>query len=75
MEKEYFQTIGGKIRLLRIMHGMNQRDFANIMHVTKSTVCRWERNQTEIDTKSLVKIADMFQVKLTLLLDEARPLK
>lgn len=72
---DYFLTIGGKIRLLRVMHGMSQMELADIMHVTQSVVCRWEKNQTEPDAKTIIILAQLFQVQLTLLVDEKRPLK
>lgn len=39
--------IGGNIKKLRLMHKMEQKDLAKLLHVSDKTVSSWETNRTQ----------------------------
>lgn len=39
--------IGGNIKKLRLMHGMEQKDLAKLLHVSDKTISSWETNRTQ----------------------------
>ena len=62
------QTIGHRIRQLRIRNSLTQRKLANILYVSDKTVSSWETDRTEPDITSIIKISVLLQVSLEYLL-------
>jgi transcriptional regulator with XRE-family HTH domain len=58
-EKSIFSQ---RLRALRKQKKIRQKDLADIMKVSASTVTRWEKGQNEPDTEKIREIADYFQV-------------
>jgi transcriptional regulator with XRE-family HTH domain len=59
------KIIGNNIKLLRQKNGLNQKKLGIILgHVPNTTVSSWETGQSVPDEKTLVAIADYFQVAL-----------
>ena len=56
------------IRDLRKEKGMSQKQFAAILNVSESAVCKWEKGVNLPDTLNLQTISDMFQVTVNELL-------
>lgn len=62
------------IRDLRKEKGMSQKQFAAILNVSESAVCKWEKGVNLPDTLNLQTISDMFQVTVNeLLAGEKKP--
>lgn len=59
---------GERLSELRKDRGMTQRAFADQMHVSLNTVSAWERNLSEPDDETKLKLAQMFNVSLDYLL-------
>ncbi len=56
------------IRDLRKEKGMSQKQFAAVLNVSESAVCKWEKGVNLPDTLNLQAISDMFQVTVNELL-------
>ncbi len=61
--------IGKKIRSLRLQKNLLQKDLAQILKVSKSTMSNYERNYSTPDPDILVKLADYFNVSIDYLFD------
>lgn len=56
--------IGERLRQLRKAKGMTQEQVAAYLNAAKSTVSQYENNVNEPDLKTLVKLADLFNVSV-----------
>lgn len=54
--------VGDKIKKLRNEKGIYQKDLADILSVSKSTVAMWETNKREPDLETIKNIAKYFGV-------------
>lgn len=59
---------GERLGELRKDMGLTQRAFAERMHVSLNTVSAWERNLSEPDDATKLKLAQLFNVSLDYLL-------
>ena len=57
-------TLGDMIRSKREEHNMTQQELADILHVTRQTVSRWESGSRCPDLILSKKIADTFDISL-----------
>lgn len=57
-------TLGDMIRSKREEHNMTQQELADILHVTRQTVSRWESGSRCPDLILSKKIADTFAISL-----------
>lgn len=53
------ETIGQKIRLYRLVHGLSKENFAPLVRVHPSTVKRWEESIKEPQGKPLEKVKEL----------------
>lgn len=53
---------GDNIKCLRTREGLTQQQFADMLGVTKETVCRWERGHTAVKVSTLDKLTELFDV-------------
>ena len=51
-----------RLKKLREEHGVKQKDLALFLNITQATLSNWERGRHDIDSKSLIKLADYFNV-------------
>lgn len=56
--------IGTNITTLRKKHGMTQESIGEELNVSRQTVAKWERGDSEPDMRSCVKLAELFEVTL-----------
>ena len=56
------ETIGDRIRKVRINAGMSQRKFARSVYVTRNTVYRWEKGKSVPYAHDVQHIAERFNV-------------
>ena len=62
------KMFGDNLSLLRKKKNMEQMLLAKVLGVSQQTNSRWENNVVEPDIKSLIKIADYFDVTTDYLL-------
>lgn len=62
-------SFGKKLRELRKQKEMTGQELGNIVEVTRAAVTNWEAGVREPDSKTMIKIADFFNVSLDDLLD------
>ncbi|MBE6877258.1 MAG: helix-turn-helix transcriptional regulator [Ruminococcus sp.] len=55
-------------QLLRNQKGITQKELADYLHISKSSVGMWEHGQRDPDTAMLLKIADFYEVTVDYLL-------
>lgn len=64
--------MGSKIKAIRNDHGISQEQLAKELHVTRQTVSNWENNKNYPDFTTLVKISEIFDVSLDILVKDDR---
>jgi transcriptional regulator with XRE-family HTH domain len=57
-----------KLAELRKERNMSQKEFSKIFNVAQNTISQWEQGKRNMDTESLLKLADFFQVTTDYLL-------
>lgn len=62
--------MGNKIKAIRNDHGMSQEQLAKELHVTRQTVSNWENSKNYPDFTTLVKISEIFNVSLDVLVKD-----
>ena len=58
----YKETFAQKLKQARNDAGYTQRDVADILQISKSTIASWEIGRTEPDIENLGKLADFYNV-------------
>lgn len=69
-DKNINQIVGARIRYFRKARGMTIVDLASIMHISKSTVSKYERGEIAITVEQLSAFAEVMNIDLFQLLDE-----
>ncbi len=62
MKDEKLEILSWKIRQLRRQSKMTQVDLANKLGVTAATIAMWENGRRGIDTITLIKLSNLFNV-------------
>ena len=62
MKNEKLEMLSWKIRQLRRQNKMTQIDLANKLGVTAATIAMWENGRRGIDTSTLIKLSNLFNV-------------
>ena len=62
------QTLGSRIRLLRINNDLSQENIADMIGLTQSAYSKIERGERQMSLFLLEKIATIFNVELTRLI-------
>lgn len=60
--------LGKQLKKLRKQKGITQKQLADYLHISKSSVGMWEHGQRDPDTAMLMKIADFYGVTVDYLL-------
>lgn len=63
-------TLGEKIQSYRKEKGMSQEQFAELFHVSRQAVSKWELNQMIPDIEKIIDIADYFEITVDELIRE-----
>ena len=63
-------TIGEKLTKLRKEQNLTQEQFAEVLHVSRQSVSKWELNTTYPDTEKLIRISKLFNCSLDYLLKD-----
>lgn len=56
--------IGFILKELRLLKGVNQQKIADLLHVERSTYCKWETDKNTLDIKRLHDIATIYGIDL-----------
>ena len=62
------ETIGKRIKKLRIKNKITQKQLAKGLNVSKSTISYYEKGMRHISVDNLVEIADFFDVDINVLI-------
>lgn len=65
------QTFGQALLAARKQKGLSQQEFANLIPVNRSSVANWEADRRLPNATIIAKIAEIFDVEITELLDTA----
>lgn len=52
------------LKAVRINTGLTQEEFAEILHVTKSTICNWEQGKGEPTLSDLRRISEVTHIPI-----------
>lgn len=63
-------TINEKIQNLRMQLGLTQKEFGEIIGVSKNTISRWEQPNSSVPYSKQVKICKAFNVKTSVIFDD-----
>jgi len=61
-------VIGNQLREIRKERKMTQKQLAGMLNLAKSTISQYENNINEPDLKTLMRLADLFEVSTDYLL-------
>ena len=61
--------LGDKIKELRIKNGMTQKELGKKLGFSDNTITNYEKNKRDPDYDTLVKLANIFDVSISYLLD------
>jgi DNA-binding XRE family transcriptional regulator len=53
-----------RLRMMRHYFGYSQEELADMMHVTRQTISRWEKGMTTPTLKELNQLVQIFQMSL-----------
>jgi transcriptional regulator with XRE-family HTH domain len=65
------RTFGEALLTLRKQKGLSQQEFADLLHVNRSSVANWEADRRLPNATIIAKIAEILDVEVTELLDTA----
>lgn len=72
-------TLGNRIKYLRnINNDMTQKGLAELLNITQQAVGKWEKDLNEPDSKTLLKLSEIFNCSLDFLLgrtDDPTPIR
>lgn len=66
-------NIANKIKELRIINGLTQQEFAEILYTYQPIVSKWERGEATPNILTLTKIAKLANITLEELLEKETP--
>ena len=66
-------TLGQKLKELRMLKGLTQKELADQLHVSFQTVSKWENGENERDIATLKELASMFNCSVDYLIGQDEP--
>ena len=54
--------LGKQLKLFREQNGYSQNQIAEYLGTTRQTISNWENDKTIIDSHSLIRLADFYQM-------------
>lgn len=55
------ESLGEKIKIIRISNNLKQSELANILHISEKTISSWENDRTTPDLNMIYKISNYFK--------------
>ncbi|MDT2522230.1 helix-turn-helix domain-containing protein [Enterococcus raffinosus] len=65
--------IGEQLRYFRQRKKMNQKQLAELLHVTPQTISKWELNKSAPDYDQLIALSKIYRKSIDALLGQAKP--
>ena len=62
------ESIGKRIKDIRLEHGLSQQKFGELLSVSQDTVSLWEKGKSTPTTEFLISIATKFDVSIDYIL-------
>ena len=56
--------LGKQLKFIREQKGYSQAQIAESLGTTRQTISNWENNKTILDSASLIRLADFYQISL-----------
>lgn len=56
--------LGKQLKLIREQKGYSQAQIAESLGTTRQTISNWENDKTILDSASLIRLADFYQISL-----------
>ncbi len=72
---DYKKILSKNLRYYRELNNIKSYELANLLHVSKSTISSWEKGTRSPDIDNLIKLCDIFNVKLDTLIKNPFPQK
>lgn len=69
MKSRFQSPFARKIKMLRIEHGISQKDLAGELGISRSCLANYETGKRQPDMDMLIRIANKFQVLVDYLID------
>lgn len=60
-----------RLKELREINGLSQKQLAEKVGYKSNTICRWERGERDPSSRNLIKLADLFNVSIDYLLERS----
>jgi len=57
----YMESLGEKIKDIRLSNNLKQSELADILHISEKTISSWENNRTTPDLNMIYKISNYFK--------------
>ena len=57
-------SFGKKIKKMRVLLGWDQFKLANYLGLSQQTISKYERDQSEPDFKTLIKLSELFNTSI-----------
>ena len=57
-------NLGERLKKARVANGITQKQFAEMMYVDPSLVCRWENMERRISAEELIEILEILEMSL-----------
>ena len=64
-EEELRKEMGRRLRILRLFHALDQREFADRIETKQAFVSEWEQGKKFISTKYLLRISHEFGLSIS----------
>lgn len=61
-----------KLKTLRKQHNFSQQEFADMLHVSRQAVSRWETGRAEPDIEMLKKISQLYKITIDDLINDEK---
>ena len=56
--------LGKQLKFIREQRGYSQAQIAESLGTTRQTISNWEKDKTILDSASLIRLADFYQISL-----------
>lgn len=64
LQAEKLMKIGFILKELRSLKGVTQQKIADLLHIERSTYCKWETDKITVDVNRLKELANIYGIDL-----------
>lgn len=62
-------NLGARLRQIRKQYGLSQAQLAEILHISRQSISKWENDLSSPDVEMLLKLSDYYQLSIDELVD------